>query len=213
MSIINTEQFDYINLHYHFFGSYHGSGTSDTLGGEGNYACVKRARELDMGVFQISPVDKGGKLYRPSNICATLVGKDLTPYGFALLYAWTKGGIDTSSVGIARPSDLDEVMGAIRLMNLAKKSKVDLESLLDTAISRLNARAEEELGKEWIEKGLMNLPTCNDESTDGVFVGHILWIYNLLTIYGMYDFCRDRCVAFSFSFLVNNLSYKQHHSL
>jgi len=192
MAIINTEQFDYINLHYHFFGSYHGSGTSDTLGGEGNYACVQRARELDMGVFQISPLDKGGKLYRPSTTCATLVGKDMTPCGFALLYAWTKGGIDTSSVGIARPSDLDEVMGAIRIMNLAKKSKVDLESLLDTAISRLDARAEEELGKEWIEKGLMNLPSCNDKSTDGVFIGHILWIYNILTIYGMYDFCRDR---------------------
>jgi predicted aldo/keto reductase-like oxidoreductase len=192
MAIINTEQFDYINLHYHFFGSYHGSGTSDTLGGEGNYACVQRARELDMGVFQISPMDKGGKLYRPSTTCATLVGKDMTPCGFALLYAWTKGGIDTSSVGIARPSDLDEVMGAIRIMNLAKISKVDLESLLDTAISRLNDRAEEELGKEWIEKGLMNLPSCNDKSTDGVFIGHILWIYNILTIYGMYDFCRDR---------------------
>lgn len=73
-----------------------------------------------MGVFQISPVDKGGKLYRPSKDVAALVGKDvvgvdggpdvvLTPISFALLYAWKKIGVHTSSIGIARPSDLDEV--------------------------------------------------------------------------------------------------------
>ena len=48
MALLNTEYFDYVNLHEHFFGSYHGSGTPDTMGGQGNLACVKRAHELDM---------------------------------------------------------------------------------------------------------------------------------------------------------------------
>ena len=58
MRMINSNKFAYVNLHKHFFGDYHAAGTPDTLGGQGNAACVKRALELDMGVFGISPFDK-----------------------------------------------------------------------------------------------------------------------------------------------------------
>lgn len=37
---------------------YHAAGTPDGMGGQGLAACVKRALELDMGVFCISPFDK-----------------------------------------------------------------------------------------------------------------------------------------------------------
>jgi len=185
-------QFEYINIHEHYFGSYHGSGTPNTLGGEGNDACVKRALELNMGVFQISPLDKGGKLYRPSKDCALTIGKDLTPAAFALLHSWKNIGFHTSSIGISGPSDLDEVMGAVKLMAMGIQGKVDVRKLLDDATARLEARAEGILGKEWMEKGLLNLPSCYDESTDGIALGHILWMYNLLSCYGMYEFCKDR---------------------
>jgi predicted aldo/keto reductase-like oxidoreductase len=64
MRMINSEKFSYVNIHKHYFGDYHAAGTPDTNGGEGNELAVKRALELDMGVFQISPFDKGGKLFR-----------------------------------------------------------------------------------------------------------------------------------------------------
>jgi predicted aldo/keto reductase-like oxidoreductase len=51
---------------------------------------------------------------------------------------------------------------------------------------------EETCGKDWAEKGLLNLPTCYEECTSGIAIGHILWLHNLLTSYGMYDFCKDR---------------------
>lgn len=192
MNIINTEKFDYINIHEHFFGSYHGSGTPNSLGGQGNSACVKRALELDMGVFQISPLDKGGKLYRPSKDCALAIGKDITPGAFALCHGWKNIGFHTSSIGIARLSDLDEVLGATKLMILEEKGEIDLDQLLDDAINRLESRAQDILGEEWMEKGLLNLPSMMEEVTDGVAIGHILWIYNLLVCYGMYEFCHDR---------------------
>eukprot|EP00980_Cylindrotheca_fusiformis_P020904 scaffold7925_cov101-Cylindrotheca_fusiformis.AAC.1 len=187
MALINTEYFDYINIHEHYFGSYHGSGTPNTVGGQGNLACVKRAQELDMGVFLISPVDKGGKLYRPSKDVASLVGRELTPIAFALLFAWKENGFHTASVGVARPSDLDEVLQAARMMALSTG-----EGPYKSARDRLDQRAIEKLGKEWTEKGLLNLPSFLDESTDGIAVGHILWLYNLLVSYGMYEFCHDR---------------------
>mmetsp|Transcript_16396 Transcript_16396/g.18692 ORF Transcript_16396/g.18692 Transcript_16396/m.18692 type:complete len:633 (+) Transcript_16396:125-2023(+) len=192
MELLNTEKFDYVNLHYHYFGSYHGSGTPDTMGGEGNLACVKRALELDMGVFQISPFDKGGKLYRPSKQCALSIGKEMTPMEFAAIYAWRKAGIHTSSVGLARPSDLDEVMSAARLINLEAKGEIDIDKLLDETTDRLNIQFEEKVGKEWAEKGLLNIPSCYDESTDGIAIGQILYLHNLLTGFGMYEFCKDR---------------------
>ena len=51
-----------------------------------NLACVKCALKLDMGVFQISPFDKGGMLYRPSKDFAKTRGHETSPMGFAALY-------------------------------------------------------------------------------------------------------------------------------
>ena len=162
------------------------------MGGQGNLACVKRALELDMGVFQISPFDKGGKLYRPSKDLAISVGKETTPMEFAALYAWKKVGIHTSSLGIARPSDLDEAMSAARAMALGQKGGKNLDRLLDETLDRVERRFEEKVGKEWAEKGLLNLPSCYDESTLGVAIGHTLWLHDMMTAYGMYEFCKDR---------------------
>lgn len=150
-------------------------------------ACVKRALELDMGVFQISPVDKGGKLYQPSKDVISLVGRDLTPIAFALLFGWKTIGLHTSSVGVARPSDLDEVLNAARMFALSNS-----EDVFQKALDRLNERAVETVGNEWVEKGLLNLPSFMEKCTDGIAIGHILWLHNLLSSYGMYDFCHER---------------------
>ena len=62
MRAIETGAFEYVNLHYQFVGSYTASGGGAT---GGNGAAVAAARAADMGVFNISPVDKGGHLYAP----------------------------------------------------------------------------------------------------------------------------------------------------
>ena len=184
--LIDSRQFDYVNLHYHYFGSYHAEGTSDTLGGHGNGACVERALELDMGVFNISPFDKGGMLYKPSHTVARLVGEQLTPIAFAALYGWKTSGMHTISVGVARLTDLDEVLEAA-----AQYAASDFQAY-DQALSRLEAHKRQALGEEWLTDGLLNLPTCFEESTDGVAIGHVLWLHNLMTAFGMLDFCRAR---------------------
>ena len=55
---IETETFDYANLHYHAFGSYTASG-GGAFGG--NQEVVRLMKEKDMGIFVISPYDKGGR--------------------------------------------------------------------------------------------------------------------------------------------------------
>jgi len=187
MEMIESNKFEYVNLHYHFFGSYHAEGTVDGNGGHGNLACVKRALELDMGVFNISPVDKGGQLYQPSATVARLIGPKLSPIAFAALHSWETANMHTISVGLARPEDLDEVLDAAMLFN-----KEEMKPLLRAAEERLVNHSKQTLGKEWHEKSLLNLPSCFDESSAGLALGHILWCSNMIHAYGMYDCAHAR---------------------
>jgi predicted aldo/keto reductase-like oxidoreductase len=189
MRLINSNKFDYVNLHRHFVGDYHAAGTPDTLGGQGNAACVKRALELDMGVFNISPNDKGGKLYRPSAAIAAAIGPEMSPIAFAALWSWRIEGMHTVSVGFARSSDLDEVIEAARIY--AEGEKVS-KALVTAAVGRLEKLAIDKLGKEWCEKGLLNIPSFDEESTDGIMIGHMLYMHNCLVAYGLHEFARDR---------------------
>ena len=184
MRLIESNKFEYVNLHYHFFGSYHAEGTPDGKGGHGNLACVKRALELDMGVFNISPVDKGGHLYQPSATVARLVGPKLSPIAFAALHSWETAKMHTISVGLARPEDLDEVLDAAMLF----EKKEEMKPLLQAAEERLINHAKKALGEEWHEKSLLGLPSYFDKaSIKGMGLGHVLWCYNMIHAYGMYD--------------------------
>src|SRR5207344_941467 len=49
LDAVNTEEFDYVNVHWYFVNDL-------------NWPAVEAARKRDMGVFIISPNDKGGKL-------------------------------------------------------------------------------------------------------------------------------------------------------
>mmetsp|Transcript_22596 Transcript_22596/g.34720 ORF Transcript_22596/g.34720 Transcript_22596/m.34720 type:complete len:273 (+) Transcript_22596:347-1165(+) len=94
MRLISSNKFDFVNIHAHYFGDYHAEGTPINDGlSHGNSACVQKALELDMGVFLISPYDKGGKLYKPTKTVAlSAVGHKLTLISFAFLYCWKKAG-------------------------------------------------------------------------------------------------------------------------
>jgi predicted aldo/keto reductase-like oxidoreductase len=97
---IETDKMEYVNLHYHYFGSYHSSFYEDGEGGHGNAFNVQLAKSKDMGVFIISPVDKGGALYSPTRSVVNAV-YPLSPIGFQSLWLWEKG-CDTISIGISK---------------------------------------------------------------------------------------------------------------
>jgi predicted aldo/keto reductase-like oxidoreductase len=53
----------------------------------GNLSCIHLAQKHDMGVFIISPTDKGGGLYEPPRTF-TEACLPLTPIGFNNLFLW-----------------------------------------------------------------------------------------------------------------------------
>ncbi|MGB6015894.1 MAG: aldo/keto reductase, partial [Nodosilinea sp.] len=89
---IATNQFDFVNLHYYYFFQHHAP-------------ILELAAERDMGIFIISPGDKGGMLYTPpvklEELCAPF-----TP--LAITYRWLLSDprITTLSTGPAIPAEL-----------------------------------------------------------------------------------------------------------
>jgi predicted aldo/keto reductase-like oxidoreductase len=113
----------------------------------------------------------------------------LSPIAFAALHAWKTQKMHTVSVGFARASDLDEVVDAARMF-ADNSGKAD--ALLKAAESKLQEIAVDKLGKDWHEKGLLNVPSFYTESSDGMALGHMLWLHNCLKAFGMYEFAKDR---------------------
>ena len=185
---IMMEEFEYINIHATYFGSYHASGLQNSVcGGFGNYENVKLAKQRDMGVLIISPFDKGGKLFKPTKTVVDICG-DLTPMEFQSLYCWDDEslGADTITVGIARESDFDDCISS------AMKYK-DESSLqyMRTVKRKLDDKWKTTLG-DWAGRCYDNLPSHHDEKSHGVAFGMIVWLHNLVTVFGMREYAYDR---------------------
>lgn len=92
LAAINTDLFEFVNLHYYYFW-------------QRNAEAIALASAKDMGIFIISPGDKGGKLYTPpaklSALCAPFSPLALT-YRFLL----SDRRITTLSVGAANGEEL-----------------------------------------------------------------------------------------------------------
>ena len=100
--IIASDAFDYVNLHWYFMN-------------RTNESAVEAATRHDMGVFIISPTEKGGCMHQPSEKLSGLC-KPFSPILFNDLYCLIRPEVHTISIGAARPSDFDEHLKAIPLL-------------------------------------------------------------------------------------------------
>ncbi len=92
LAAINTNQFEFVNLHYSLFF-------------QRNEVAIARAHEKDMGVFIISPADKAGMLHTPPPMLIDLC-QPLTPLELNYRFLLSDQRITTLSVGAANPSEL-----------------------------------------------------------------------------------------------------------
>ena len=157
LDAINSDQFDYVNLHWYFVNNL-------------NWVAVEAARQRDMGVFIISPNDKGGKLYDPPrklmDLCAPL-----TPMQFNDLYCLARPEVHTISCGAAKPSDFDEHVAALDFYDQIGETIGPIES-------RLRSEMERALGSDWCANWFRALPNYVDVPGD-INVSEILrlWTY------------------------------------
>jgi predicted aldo/keto reductase-like oxidoreductase len=167
---IESDRFDYVNLHWYLIR-------------QDNQAAIEAATARDMGVFLISPTDKGGHWHSPSERLRTLCDP-LPPIVFHDLFCLSAPGVHTLSLGAARPSDLDLHLQAVALLSQA-------DALVPPILERLEAARSEALGAAWLASWGQGLPDWQD--TPGqINLPVLLWLYNLLEAWDLESFARAR---------------------
>jgi uncharacterized protein len=167
---INTNQFDYVNLHWYYIN-------------QNNWAAIEAANRHDMRVFIISPSDKGGKLYEPSqklvNLCVPL-----SPMVFNDLFCLSHPEVHTLSLGASKPEDFDEHLKTLELLDHASE-------ILPSILASLEEEAIATLGEDWVKTWNVNLPT-HKETPGNVNIPVILWLRNLAIAYDMLEYAKMR---------------------
>jgi len=137
LEAVNSGEFDYVNVHWYFVNDL-------------NWPAIEAARRLDLGVFIISPNDKGGKLYEPPpklvQLCAPL-----SPMQFNALYCLARAQVHTLSCGANKPADFEEHVRALEFYDRIPETIAPIEK-------RLRAEMERTLGADWCARWFAGLP-------------------------------------------------------
>jgi predicted aldo/keto reductase-like oxidoreductase len=136
-----------------------------------------------MGVFVISPTDKGGHLHTPSQRLRELCAP-LHPIVFNNLFCLSAPGIHTISVGAAGPHDLALHLEAVELLSRAPE-------LLPPILQRLEEARREALGDAWLASWSVGLPPWQ-ETPGGINLPVLLWLHNLLEAWDLEGYGRAR---------------------
>lgn len=170
LKTIETGVMEHINLHWYYF-------YQDT------WKCIEAARARDMGVFIISPNDKGGLLYKPSQKLVELCAP-LHPMVFNGLFCLMHEEVHTLSCGVARPEDFDIHMETVALLDRAGE-------LVPPIVARLEQELQNKLGQEWVRTWQLGLPDW-EETPDHINVPVILRLRNLALAYDMIEYGKMR---------------------
>ena len=167
---IETDQFDYVNLHWYYVN-------------QANWSAIEAANRHDMGVFIISPSDKGGQLYKPPQKLVELC-QPLSPMVFNDLFCLSHPQVHTLSLGASNPSDFDE---HLKVLSLIEKA----DQILPPILERLEKTAIEQLGENWYQTWHFGLPRA-EETPNNINIPVILWLQNLARSYDLIDYAKMR---------------------
>ncbi len=167
---IETNRFDYVNLHWYYINQL-------------NWPAIVAAQERDMGVFIISPSDKGGHLHTPPAKLVELC-QPLSPMVFNDLFCLSHPQVKTLSLGAARPSDFDEHLRTLDLLDRA-------DEILPPIIQRLEQTGIDTFGEDWWKNWQVGLPKP-EETPDRLNIPIILWLRNLALAYDMTEYAKAR---------------------
>lgn len=167
---IDTGEFDYVNLHWYFIN-------------QTNWPAIEAAAKQDMGVFIISPTDKGGQLFKPPaklvETCAPL-----HPISFNNLFCLKQPKVHTLSVGAACPEDFDEHIKGLQHYD-------NFEAILDPIEARFKAVMQEALGSDWWPHYTEGLPWYTEVPGE-LNLPYILRLWSLAKGMDMVDYGKYR---------------------
>lgn len=167
---IKTDLFEFVNLHYYYFFQRH-------------ERALNLAHQKDMGIFIISPADKGGRLYAPSKTLKQLC-QPFSPLELNYRFLLSDRRITTLSLGPATPDELIEPLKvALRDEYLTDSERTVLEGL--------NTHLCESLGASKCSQCYQCLP-CPEE----INIPEVLRLRNLAVAYDLTEFGQYRYQMF-----------------
>lgn len=170
LAAIETDAFDHVNIHWYYFF-------------QENRPCIEAARKRDMGVFIISPNEKGGLLFKPSDKLRKLT-EPLHPMVFNGLFCLMHPEVHTLSCGASCPEDFEQHLETVKLLDQAYE-------LVPPIVARLEAELERTLGSEWARTWREGLPEW-DEAPGEINVPWVLRLRNLALAYDMLEYGKMR---------------------
>ncbi len=168
LEAISSGEFESVNLHYYYFN-------------QRNAPAVALAHARDMGVFIISPTDKGGQLFNPPAKLTALTAP-FTPIALNHRFLLSDPRIHTLSLGAADPSEFGP-----HLAVADRGGPLDSEEA--AAVARLDAQYQQV--ENLCEQCHQCLPCPED-----VNIPEILRLRNLAVGFEMTDFARYRYAVF-----------------
>ncbi|MGC6424925.1 MAG: aldo/keto reductase [Lentimonas sp.] len=115
-----TGFFSFLNVHYYYFN-------------QRNRGAVDYAAAKDIGVFIISPNDKGGKLYQPSEKLSRLCAP-LTPIQFNARWCLAHSQIQTLCFGMTEMNHFDEMLGTFPYERPLSRQDLEIAHRMNGAI-------------------------------------------------------------------------------
>ena len=170
LDTLQTNQFDYVNLHWYYIN-------------QNNWQAIELATQLDLGVFIISPSNKGGLLYEPSPKLVEIC-QPLTPMVFNDLFCLSHPQVHTLSIGAAKPQDFEEHL-------LTLKYLTEAPEIIAPIVEKWQEAAITTLGEEWVTTWRVGLPKI-EETPTGINIPVILWLRNLALAYDMWEYAKMR---------------------
>ena len=164
LDAIATGLFSFVNLHYYYFF-------------QRNLAAVAYAHAKDMGVFIISPNDKGGQLFNPSPLLRDLTAP-LTPIQFNARWCLQTPMVQTLSFGMTAPAHVEEMRGIFPVT-------VPLDPATLAAQHRLDARQVVDPVSAWEGWEYQGDPS-------GINIPEVLRFRRLWKCWDLHDFGRYR---------------------
>ncbi len=161
---IATGLFEFVNLHYYYFW-------------QRNYCGVQLAAARDMGVFIISPNDKGGHLFNPPPLLRELTAP-LSPIQFNARFCLRTPLVQTLSFGVNQPEHFEEIPGIFPVSIPLSAEDAAIQARMDARLTADPLSAYE--GYEL------------DGDPSGINIQEVLRFRRLLKCYDMRAFGRYR---------------------
>jgi predicted aldo/keto reductase-like oxidoreductase len=161
---LDTDLFAFINLHYYYFF-------------QRNAAVIERAAQKDMGVFIISPNDKGGRLYDPPALLRELTAP-LTPIQWNARFCLSSPAVHTLAFGMTAPTHFDEMLGVFPV-------HTPLDEHAQTVKQRLDARLDLDPSSRYEGYELFPDPS-------GIIIPEVLRLRRLWKCYDLSGYGRFR---------------------